>query len=148
MEKKLKNTDIRLISLNGNIRPPVVENKSRNWALNGKNNSFYKYIIDRRNGSTTNSSILESFKDLVYGKGLTSTGVNTTDWYKLKSILRDKDLRMIVSDFVEFNEASKQIIKDRKGDLHSIKHLPKNLVVPSIVNEDNEIESYWVSRKL
>tara|TARA_R110000751_G_scaffold93304_2_gene182325 strand:- start:832 stop:2538 length:1707 start_codon:yes stop_codon:yes gene_type:complete len=146
MAKKVNNTDIRLINLSNYVRPNVVENVSKNWVLNGRNNSFYQYIIDRYNGSVTNSSIINSYTDLIYGRGITAVTSNMEQWVAFKSILRDKDLRMIVADFQLFGEASMQVIKTKKGDLHSIKHLPKNLVVPSIVNEDNEIESYWVSQ--
>jgi len=62
--------DIRLIQLNNYIRPKLEENKGRNWVLNGKNNSFYKYIIDRYNGSSTHSAIINSYIDMVYGRGI------------------------------------------------------------------------------
>ena len=146
MSDKVNNTDIRLITLSNYVRPRIIEDKSKNWVLNGRKNSFYQYIIDRYNGSTTNSSIINSYTDLIYGKGLSAVTSNFEQWVAFKSILRDRDLRMIVSDFELFGEASMQVIKTKKGDLHSIKHLPKNLVVPSVVNEDNEIESYWISK--
>ena len=57
--------DIKLITLSNYVRPAIVENKSRNWVLNGKNNEFYDYIIDRHNGSPTNSSINNSYIDLI-----------------------------------------------------------------------------------
>ena len=76
--------DIRLINLSNYVRPKVVENKSKDWVLNGKNNSFYQYIIDRKNGSPTNSSIINSYSDLIYGKGLrTSSGSLGAEHYYL-----------------------------------------------------------------
>ena len=143
MENK---SEIRLINLSNYVRPSVIENKTKNWVLNGRNNSFYQYIIDRNSGSVTNSSINATYNDLIYGKGLGSRNQNTADWMTFKSILSDRDLRMIVSDFQLFGEASMQIIQTKGKKLSSIKHLPKNLVVPSIVNEDNEIASYWISQ--
>lgn len=141
-----KKTDIRLITLSNYVRPAVVENKTKNWVLNGRNNSFYQYIIDRNNGSVTNSSINSTYNDLIYGRGLGVAQKNSADWIKLKAILSDKDVRMIVSDFQMFGEATLQVIKTKGGDLSSIKHLAKNLTAPSIANEDNEIESYWISQ--
>ncbi|MBV1928508.1 MAG: hypothetical protein KUG81_03245, partial [Gammaproteobacteria bacterium] len=131
-------------TLSNYVRPSIVENKSKNWVLNGRNNSFYQYIIDRNKGSVTNSSINSTYNDLIYGKGLGSKSVNSEDWIAFKSILSDRDIRMIVSDFQLFGEATMQVIEDRKGRLLNIKHLAKNLTAPSIANEDNEIESYWV----
>ena len=148
MVEENKSLDIKLITLSNYVRPNVVENKSRDWVLNGRNNSFYQYIIDRHNGSPTNSSINNSYIDLIYGRGLFYTngvrGVN--DWAKLQTILRPKDLRKIIADFQIFGEFAFQVIKTKGGGLSSIEHLGKQNVVPSIANEDGEIESYWFSR--
>jgi len=145
---KEKGFDIKLISLSNYVRPAVVENKSRNWVLNGKNNSFYDYIIDRHNGSPTNSSINNSYIDLIYGRGLGFTnGVpGTNDWATLQTILRPKELRKIIADFQIFGEFSFQVIQNKKKGLHSIMHVAKQNVVPSIENEDSEIENYWFSK--
>ena len=139
-------SNIRLINLSTYNRPDVEENTSKGYVLNGKNNSFYQYIIDRDNGSVTNSSINSTYNNLIYGKGLSATQLNSADWIAFKSILSTQDLRMIVSDFQLFGEASMQVIKTKGKQLSSIKHLPKNHVVPSIANEDNEIETYYISR--
>ena len=146
MSKK-QNSEVRLVTLSNYVKPKVEINKSKGYVLNGRNNSFYQYIIDRNNGSTTNSSINNSYIDLIYGKGLGyKNKSNLQDWAKLKQVLSDNDLRRIIADFQLFGEASFQVVKNKKKGLHSIKHLPKNLVVPSVVNEDNEIEHYYYSQ--
>ena len=142
----MSKSNIRLINLSNYARPAVEENKSKNWVLNGRNNSFYQYIIDRNNGSVTNSSINSTYKDLIYGKGLSATQTNSADWIALQSILSDKDLRMITIDFQLFGESSLQVIETKGKKLESIKHVPQNWVAPSLANEDNEIESYFVSQ--
>lgn len=140
--------DIKLITLSNYVRPKVVENKSRGYVLNGHHNSFYQYIIDRNNGSPTNSSINETYTSLIYGGGLTYKngiyGVN--DWAKLQTVLRPNDVRKMVTDFQVFGEFACQVIQTKGGDISSIKHIPKQMVVPSICNEDYEIDSYWYSR--
>lgn len=140
--------DIKLITLSNYVRPKVVENKSRGYVLNGHHNSFYQYIIDRNNGSPTNSSINETYTSLIYGGGLTYKngiyGVN--DWAKLQTVLRPNDVRKMVTDFQVFGEFSCQVIQTKGGDISSIKHIPKQMVVPSICNEDYEIDSYFYSR--
>jgi len=80
-----KNTSsIEVLQLSNYVRPDVVENTSKDWVLNGKNNSFYQYIIDRQNGSPTNSSINNSYIDLIYGRGLgfKNGNVGVQDWAK------------------------------------------------------------------
>lgn len=140
--------DIKLITLSNYVRPKVVENKSRGYVLNGHHNSFYQYIIDRNNGSPTNSSINKTYNSLIYGGGLTYKngiyGVN--DWAKLQTVLRPNDVRKMVADFQVFGEFACQVIQTKGGDISSIKHIPKQMVVPSICNEDYEIDSYWYSR--
>ena len=139
--------DIKLITLASYVKPQIVENKNKNWVLNGPKNSFYQYIIDRNNGSATNSSINSTYISLIYGRGLDFKdglqGVN--DWALLQKYLRPQELRKVIADFQIFNEYSVQVIRTKGGGLSSIKHLPKQLVAPSIKNEDGEIDSYWYS---
>lgn len=143
--------DIKLITLSSYTRPDVYEMKSQNWVLNGKDNSFYDYIIKRNNGSPTNSSINKSYSTLAYGKGLGFTNKISdkvvNNWAMLQSILRPRDLKAMVQDAQVFGEFSFQVIKNRDGSLNSLVHLPKQMVVPSIENDEGEIESYWYSRK-
>lgn len=135
--------DIRLFQLSNYVRPKLEENKSKNWVLNGRNNEFYQYVIDRFNGSPTNAAIISSYIDLIYGKGLSARNKNLPAWINFLTILNPKETRKITSDFGLFGEASFQVIKNKKGGLGSIYHLPKQLVVPSLENEDGEILSYW-----
>jgi len=145
MSKENSNTEVRLIQLNSYIRPKLQENKGKNWVLDGKNNEFYSYIIDRFNGSPTNAAIINSYIDLIYGGGLTSNDQIGLD--KLNEVLKPKELRKVIADFELFGEASFQTIKRKdKKLLPDIYHIPKNLIAPTIENEDYEIDGYWFSR--
>lgn len=138
-------SDIRLIQLNNYIRPKILEQKSKDWVLNGKNNCFYQDIINRFNGSPTNAAIINSYIDLIIGRGLVAerTDRRIVEFLEFKTLLSSDDLRRIVADFELFGEASLQVIKTRGGGLSSINHIPKQYVVPQIENEDGEIEGYW-----
>lgn len=140
--------DIRLIQLNNYVRPKLEENKMQGWVMNGRKNSFYSYIIDRYNGSPTNAAIINSYIDLMYGNGIAARNAqrNIVDWADFKRMLSDKDLRRIVSDFVLFNEASFEIIRTKGGKIEGLYHVPKEKTIPSIANEEEEIESYWYCR--
>lgn len=138
---------IKLISMNQYIRPKLVENKSKNWVLNGQNNSFYNYVVDRFNGSPTNSAILSTYIDLMIGNGLNYKNSELSAWVKLKQVLNKKDLRRLITDFIIFGECSFHVVKAKNGkDLAAIYHLPIQNTAPAIANEDNEIESYWICR--
>jgi len=141
-------SEIKLINLSSYVRPEIVEQQSKGYVMNGRDNSFYKYIIDRNNGSSTNNSINQSYSTLIYGKGLsTDSGRHGAEvWAKLQTIIRPKELRKMVTDFQVFGEFSFQVIENRGGELDSIIHLPKQMVIPSIANENNEIEFYYYSK--
>ena len=138
-------SDIRLFQFSNYVRPKLKVNKARNWVLNGDKNKFYQYIIDRNNGSPTNASINNSYSDLIYGKGLAAknASINLKDWTKLVTILKPEDLQAIIKDYQIFGECSFQIVKTKGKDLSSINHVPKNMVVPSMENDEGLIESYW-----
>lgn len=138
---------INIIALNQYIRPKLVENKSKNWVLNGPNNSFYKYVIDRYNGSPTNSAIINSYISLMIGNGLDYKGNNISNWIKVVQVLSNKDLRRLISDFVIFNECAFHVRKSKDSkNLSKINHIPIQNIAPQIANDDNEIESYFISK--
>lgn len=120
-------SDIKLITLTSYTRPPLMEDKSRDWVMNGRNNEYYNYITDRNNGSPTNSSINQSYSTLIYGKGLrTSSGsLGAENWARLQTILRPRELRKMIADFQVFGEFSFEVIETKGGDLHSLTHIPK-----------------------
>lgn len=139
-------SDIRILELSNYVRPKLQENISKDWVLNGKNNSFYKDIIDRKNGSPTNNAIINSYTSLIYGKGLYDLGQsrNATNFLKFKQMISAKEVRKIVADFKLFGEASIQVIKaNKKTELPTLLHVPQNKLAPQLENEDGEIEGYW-----
>jgi hypothetical protein len=139
--------DIRLLQLSNYVRPKLEENKAKNWVLNGRNNSFYQYVIDRFNGSPTNAAIISSYIDLIYGQGLNCRNKNLSQWINFVTILNKKELRKIIADFELFGEASMQVVRAKNGkDLGAIYHVPKQLVVPALENEEGEIDTYFYSR--
>lgn len=138
--------DIRLLQLNSYVRPALSENKAKDWVLNGKNNSFYDYIIDRYNGSPTNSAVINSFINITYGRGLSFRNKqDTLNWVKLASILNPKELRKIIADYIIFGECAMQVIQTKGGKLSEIAHAPINKLAPSIENDKGEIDTYWFS---
>ena len=144
--------DINFIQFSTYVRPDEAVNKSSNWVLNGKNNLFYQYIIDRANGSPTNASINKTYTDLILGQGLSfkptpgGSSKNAEDWARLKTILKDRDLKRIATDFQVFGASSFQVQTNNKNELISISHVPKQQIAPSIENEEGVIEMYWQSK--
>jgi hypothetical protein len=128
-------TEIKLIQLNSYVRPKIEENKSKGWVLNGQNNSFYRYIIDRNYGSVTNSAINKSYCDLIYGRGIYAKDAHLkpNQWAAFVSMLSTRELKKIISDFQVFGEASIQVVKTKdKKDVAGIYHIAKDKIAPEI----------------
>lgn len=140
--------DIRFLGFNKYVRPEIKVLPSRKYVLNGKNNEFYTYLNARYYGSVTHSSVCNSYIDLMYGRGLDSEGQSDKDWKRFEEILSKKDIRKVCADYQIYREYSVQIIRQKgnKNEIATISHIAKNLVVPSVENEDGEIVSYWFSR--
>jgi hypothetical protein len=134
------------IQLSNYIRPEIKEIQGKKWVLNGRNNEFYKTIIDAYNGSTTNSAIIDSYAQFIYGKGLTSNEKLTKpkEWSALNTIFDKKELRKICKDFEMFGEASVEV-KYLNNVVKKVYHIAKERVAPEVANEDGDITGYWYS---
>ena len=143
-----KNSDLRYVSFNRNIRPKVVEQRYNDWVLNGINNSFYKYLIDMYYGSITHSTVIDSYINLIYGRGISvnETGLDSVETKNLLKYISKKDLIKIITDYYIFGEFSMQIIRKGGRKLDKLKHINKDRLAPSLEDENGEITSYWYSR--
>lgn len=121
-----------VLQLNSYVRPEIKENTYNEWVLNGENNNFYQYIIDRYNGSPTNSAVIDSYTRMTYGLGL---NINTPLFGK-------KEVRKIVKDFNMFGEASFELLY-LKGKPVSAIHIPKEKIAPEKADENGNITGYW-----
>jgi hypothetical protein len=141
-------SDIRIVNLSSHQSPIFTPTKNKEWMLNGKDNAGYNYIIDRYKYSPTNSAIIDSYSNYINGKGLTAkyTPAQASEWAKIQSIITKDELRKICQDFAIFEESSVEIILGKSGsEIVSITHLPKEKVMPSVVDENGEISSYFYS---
>jgi hypothetical protein len=134
--------NIKIINLSAEyVKPEIKEYNNREWVQNGRDNSYFQYVNDRRMGSPTNAAIINNYIKLIYGLGLEDTnGLDTSDYI-------DKDeLKRIINDFYEQGMAYMQITKKRDGSLDKIYHGEVDKFCPEKVNDDNEIEGYYFSR--
>ena len=134
------------IQMSNYIRPEIKEVQGKKWVLNGNNNEFYKTIIDAYNGSTTNSAIIDSYSQFIYGKGLTSIDkvAKAEQWASLVSIFSKKDLRRICKDFEMFGEATVEV-KYLNNKVKKCFHIAKEKVAPEVANENGDITGYYYS---
>lgn len=137
---------LKIINLSNYIRPEIKEVSGRKWVLNGDKNSFYQTIIDAYNGSPTNSAIIDSYSQFIYGKGLTSKDKSTkpSQWSAIVSLISKKDLRKICKDFEMFGEASIEL-KYINDKIQRCFHIAKQRIAPEVANEDGDIIGYYYS---
>jgi hypothetical protein len=137
---------LQIINLSNYIRPEIKEVSGKKWVLNGDKNSFYQTIIDAYNGSPTNSAIIDSYSQFIYGKGLTSDdkAKKPSEWASIMSLLSKKDLRRICKDFQMFGEASIEI-KYINNKIQRCFHIAKQRIAPEVANEEGDITGYYYS---
>jgi hypothetical protein len=137
---------LQIINLSNYIRPEIKEVSGKKWVLNGDKNSFYQVIIDAYNGSPTNSAIIDSYSQFIYGKGLTSKDKarKPSEWAAIISLVSKKDLRKICKDFEMFGEASIEV-KYVNGKIQRCFHVAKQRIAPEVANEEGDITGYYYS---
>lgn len=137
---------LQIINLSNYIRPEIKEVSGKKWVLNGDKNSFYQTIIDAYNGSPTNSAIIDSYSQFIYGKGLTSKdkAKKPSEWAAIMSLVSKKDLRKICKDFEMFGEASIEV-KYINNKIQRCFHIAKQRIAPEVANEEGDITGYYYS---
>lgn len=141
-------SDSRIINLSCHTSPKFepFSTKGNEWVLNGKDNCNYQYVIDRYKYSPTNATVIDSYSNYIYGKGITAKyNMEQAGLYaEVLKLISKKELKKVVKDFALFHEASVEVIQGKVGNkIVEINHLPKNKVVPNKVNDKGEIDSYW-----
>lgn len=143
-----RSKNVRVVQLSNYVKPVVREESSKDWVLNGKANSFFDYVIDRYNGSPTNSAIIDAYIDRIYGKGLSviNAKTNASDLARVLSVLPRKEVKKIVADAYLFGSAVGQVRygKGSKRTIAKVDHLERKMVAPNKVNKKGEVDTYWL----
>lgn len=136
---------MKIIQLNNYVKPKIEEVKSRDWVLNGENNSYFDYVRDRYIGSPTNAAIIDTYGSLIFGKGISARNASKKplEWVKLLSLISKQDLRKVVNDYNIQGNAVIQVIRSKGGEPSQLKHLPVKTIAPNKANDEGEIEGYW-----
>tara|TARA_R110000796_G_scaffold58965_6_gene135858 strand:+ start:11766 stop:13508 length:1743 start_codon:yes stop_codon:yes gene_type:complete len=136
--------DIKLIELGSYVRPEVKEYYGKDWVLNGENNSYPQYVIDRRIGSPTNGAIIEVFCELMYGKGL-AIGDDDEVYKDLVEIFPKREQRKCLADLKTFGYYFMQILRSKGTEkkIAKILHLPVEKMGRDKMDEEGDINGAW-----
>lgn len=144
-QKEIDKENIHIFQLSSYVRPEIVEHIGREWVLNGKDNSFFHYVIDRYNGSPTNESIINVYCELIYGKGIALNGQDEI-YEDLVEIFPKREQRKCIKDFKLFGQYDMQILRAKEGGgIAKILHLPTNMLGMDKIDEDGNINGVWFS---
>lgn len=139
---KKKHSDIKLIELSSYVRPEIEENYGRKYVLNGRDNSFFRYVIDRYNGSPTNQRILNNKCKLVYGKGITQKG-GLEIYEDLAEIFNKREQEKCIKDFELQSQYAMQLVKSKGGGIASISHIAIDKLGMEKMNNKGEVDNVY-----
>jgi hypothetical protein len=140
--------DLRIVNLSTYTTPDIVEKSNKDWVSYGADNNYFKYLIDRYNGSPTNNAIINGMSEMIYGRGLDALNSNKKpDQYaKMISLLHKDMVRKLCYDLKLMGQCSMQVIysKDRKS-IAQVEHIPVENLRAEKCNEKGEIQGYFYS---
>tara|TARA_R100001224_G_scaffold96917_1_gene66866 strand:- start:667 stop:2445 length:1779 start_codon:yes stop_codon:yes gene_type:complete len=138
--------DLRVINLSSYTTPKIIEYRNKEWIAYGEDNDYFKYLIDRYNGSPTNNAVINAISAMIYGKGLDATDSNKkpNEYAQMISLLNNECVRKLCYDLKLMGQCSIQIIysKDRKK-IAQIEHFPVETLRAEKCNDDGDIEAYY-----
>lgn len=146
MAKTAKDS-IHVVNLASYTAPEVVESKRYDWVEYGSDNMYFKYLIDRYNGSPTNNASVNGISEMIYGRGLdaTDSDKNSIGYKEMKSLFKKDCMKKICYDYKMMGQAALQVIysKDRTK-IAQVAHMPiETLRAEKVI--DGEIKAYYYS---
>ena len=134
--------NIKLIQLSNYVKPTIKEKMGQKWVLNGDKNSFFDYVIDRKNGSPTNNAIINTYHKLLFGKGITIKD-NDEVYEDLAELFTKTDQRNALNDFYDFGMYALKLVRSVGGGVAKIKHFPINKLGMGKADKNGEINEVF-----
>jgi hypothetical protein len=133
-----------IIELSAYTTPEIVEDKKNDWVQYGSDNDYFKYLIDRYNGSTTNNAIINGISRFIYGKGIFAKDSDTklAQWSQFLTMLNPSCTKKIIKDKKILGMASMQVLYVNKVPV-KIEHFPMETLRPEKANEEGEIKAWY-----
>ena len=146
MAKTAKDS-IHVVNLASYTAPEVVESKRYDWVEYGSDNMYFKYLIDRYNGSPTNNASVNGISEMIYGRGLdaTDSDKNSIGYKEMKSLFKKDCMKKVCYDYKMMGQAALQVIysKDRTR-IAQVAHIPIETLRAEKAT-DGEIKAYYYS---
>ena len=150
------NSKISFVNLSTYTSPEIIEQGNKEWVNFGEDNDYFKFLIDRYNGSPTNNAVINGISQMIYGKGLDATDSSRKPeaYAKMISMFKKDTVKRLVSDLKLAGQCAIQVVysKDKKS-IQKVEHMPiETLRAEKITRDEKKIQAYyyhpdWVNLK-
>jgi len=145
--KKQARSNVSFVNLSSYTTPEIVESKNKEWIEFGTDNDFFNFLIDKANGSATNSACINSISQMIYGKGLSATDSarRPEQYARMISLFKKDDLRRFAYDLKLTGQCAIQVIYSKnKKTIEKVDHLPiETLRAEKCGAEDKKVQAYY-----
>ena len=140
-------SSVSFVNLSSYTSPEIVENKNKEWIEFGADNDYFKFLIDRYNGSATNNACINSISQLIFGRGLdaTDSARRPEQYARMISLFKKDDVRRFAYDLKLTGQCAMQVIysKDKKS-IEKVEHLPiETLRAEKCSADDKQVQAYY-----
>ena len=142
-------SNIRFVNLSSYTTPEVREYKNVEWVSYGDNNNYFQYLIDRYNGSASNSAIINGISELIYGKGLDATDSSRRplQYAQMKSLFSKDCMRKVSADLKMMGQCAFQVIYSKDhSKVTEVHHMPVESLRAERCNDEGEVEAYYYAK--
>ena len=144
---KQTRSNVSFVNLSSYTSPEIVETKNKEWIEFGSDNNFFNFLIEKANGSATNSACINSISQMIYGKGLSATDSarRPEQYARMISLFKKDDLRKFAYDLKLSGQCAIQVIYSRdKKTIEKVEHLPiETLRAEKCGADDKEVQAYY-----
>ena len=138
---------IHVVNLASYTSTKVIESTRYDWIEYGEDNMYFRYLIDRYNGSATNNASINGISEMIYGRGLDATDSESKpkEYQEMKELFSKDCMKKVCYDYKMMGQAALQIIytKDR-SKVAQVAHMPIETLRAEKVS-NGEIKAYYYS---
>ena len=142
-----RQSSVSFVNLSSYTSPEIVESKNKEWVEFGADNNYFKFLIDRYNGSATNNACVNSISQMIYGRGVdaTDSARRPEQYARMISLFKKDDVRRFAYDLKLAGQCAIQVIysKDKKT-IEKVEHLPiETLRAEKCGPDDKKVQAYY-----
>lgn len=137
---------LNFVQLSSYTSPVISENSRKGWVEYGDDNDYFKYLIDRYNGSPTNNAVISGIIDMIFGKGIdaTDSAKNVDGYLQLRKLINEDELKKVINDYYMLGNGAFQVIYNRdKTKIVEVYHMPVEMLRAEKCNSEGEVEAYY-----